>query len=206
MVTACGLIMMSADHIDAPSVSGQGTDIADFYAFQSPSNNSNMVFATTLQGLLSPTATSSASFDENVMIEINIDNNGDAIEDLVIQAIPKDGKMYVFGPYAPSAVGINSMVRTNLAPVIADITSYGSNASIGQANGISVFAGSRDDPFFFDLGAYSAILAGDAAGFSTPGTDTFAGTNVLSVVIEVPKSTLGGNGTINTWVESKVRQ
>ena len=32
------------------------------------------------------------------MTEINIDNNGDNIEDLVIQSIKRDGKMYFFGP------------------------------------------------------------------------------------------------------------
>ena len=46
-----------------------------------------------------------ASFDENVMVEFNIDTNNDNVEDLVIQAIPRDGKMYFFGPYAPSSTG-----------------------------------------------------------------------------------------------------
>lgn len=206
ITAVAGLMMMSADHIDAPAVSGQSTDIADYYAFQSPDNSDNMVFAATLQGLLSPMATGDASFDERVMIEFNIDNDGDAVEDLIIQAIPKDGKMYVFGPYAPSATGVNSMVASGQSPVSVDITSYGSNASIGSENGISVFAGPRDDPFFFDLGAYSSVLAGDTPGFADPGTDTFAGTNVLSVVVEIPKSMLGNAETINTWVESKVKQ
>jgi hypothetical protein len=38
--------------------------------------------------LLSPNATA-AAFNENVMIEINIDNTGDNVEDLVIQAIKR---------------------------------------------------------------------------------------------------------------------
>lgn len=198
--------LMSADHIDAPSVTGQSTDITDFYAFQSPSNSSNMVFAANLQGLLSPVSTSDAQFDENVMLEINIDNNGDANEDLVIQAIPRNGKMYLFGPYTPVLTGLNSMITTNQSPVITNVTAYGETAKMGQSNGITLFAGPRDDPFFFDLGAYSAILNGDAPGFSNPGTDTFAGTNVLSIVVEVPKSMLGNTNTINAWVETKVKQ
>jgi hypothetical protein len=36
--------------------------------------------------LLSPNATS-AAFNENVMIEINIDNTGDNVEDLVIKQL-----------------------------------------------------------------------------------------------------------------------
>ena len=68
------------------------------------------------------------------------------------------------------------------------------------------FAGPRDDPFFMDFAQYSQIIAGNATSFNNPGADTFAGTNVLSVVVEVPKSMIGGSGTINTWVESKRRQ
>ena len=78
-----GLMLMSSDYIDAPAVSGSTADIADFYAFESKENSDNMVFAVTLQGLLSPSATNLAAFDENVLIEINIDNNADNVEDLV---------------------------------------------------------------------------------------------------------------------------
>jgi hypothetical protein len=67
------------------------------------------------------------------------------------------------------------------------------------------FAGPRDDPFFFDLGQYQAVLGG-AAGFNNPGTDTFAGTNVLSTVIEVPKSMLGSSASISVWAETKQKQ
>jgi hypothetical protein len=57
----------------------------------------------------------------------------------------------------------------------------------------------RDDPFFFDLGAFRAIIAGQATKFSNPGTDTFAGTNVLAIVVEVPKSFLGSNPNLKVW-------
>ena len=57
-----------------------------------------------------------------------------------------------------------------------------------------------------DFAQYGEIIAGNASGFNNPGTDTFAGTNVMSVVIEVPKSSIGGTGTINTWVETKTKQ
>jgi hypothetical protein len=68
-----------------------------------------------------------------------------------------------------------------------------------------VFAGPRDDPFFFDLNQYHKILAGTATGFNNPGTDAFAGTNVLAVVVEVPKSLLGNptGGKFNVWAQTK---
>jgi hypothetical protein len=33
--------------------------------------------------------------------------------------------------------------------------------------------------------------------------DTFAGSNVLSVVVEVPKAMLGTASTLNVWAETK---
>ena len=140
------------------------------------------------------------------MIEFNIDNTGDNVEDLVIQAVPRDGKMYFFGPFAPSSTGLNSMINTSADVTVVDITSYGSNAIVETNGNIKAFGGPRDDPFFMDFAQYGEIIAGNASGFNDPGTDTFAGTNVMSVVIEVPKSSIGGTGTINTWVETKTKQ
>lgn len=195
--------IMSADHIDAPAVTGGSSDITDYYAFQSPTDNNNMVFVANLQGLLSPAATGVVAFDENTLIEFNIDSDGDLREDMVIQAIPRDGKMIVFGPSVPGTVGATSSINTTGTRVEVDITEYGETANVGSDNGIKVFAGPRDDPFFFDLGAYQAVLGGVATGFSNPGADTFSGTNVLSLVIEVPKSMLGSAATLNTWVATK---
>lgn len=200
------LSIMSADHIDAPAVTGGSMDVTDYYAFQSPTDNNNMVFVANLQGLLSPATTENAAFDENTLIEFNIDTDGDLKEDMVIQAIPRDGKMVVFGPTAPTTQGNISSIKTSATRVEADITPYGETAKIGSDNGIKVFAGPRDDPFFFDLGAYQAVLGGTATGFSNPGTDTFAGTNVLSLVVEVPKSMLGNVATLNTWVATKTKR
>jgi hypothetical protein len=191
--------LIAADHIDAPAVTGTGSDITDFYAFQSPSNSNNMVFVVNVQGLLAPAATAAASFDEEVMIEINIDNSSskDAVEDLVIQATFDNGMVKVYGPAAPIEKGSTStLISTSVTE--AAITSYGSNPTIGENNGIKVFAGPRDDPFFFDLNQFKAIIGGTATSFNNPGTDTFAGTNVLSLVVEVPKSMLG-SGSVNTW-------
>ncbi|QXP59609.1 DUF4331 family protein [Olleya sp. HaHaR_3_96] len=199
---AAGFFFLSADHIDAPAVQGGTSDITDFYAFQGE-NTDNLVFVANVQGLLSPSATGSASFDENVMIEFNIDNTGDNVEDLVIQAIPRDGKMYFFGPVAPGTTGLSSTVMQSATQTVVDISAYGETPIVETSAGISAFAGPRDDPFFFDFNQYTAIIGGTAPGFNNPGTDTFAGTNVMSIVVEVPKSMIGGTGTINTWVESK---
>jgi len=204
VVAAASFFIVAADHIDAPAVKGGTSDITDFYAFQGENTN-NLVFVANVQGLISPSASTEAVFDESVLVEINIDTDGDYIEDLVIQAIPRDGKMYFFGPVAPMETGLNSTIATTAQNSgWVDISSYGETPEI-QANstGMMFFAGPRDDPFFMDFAQYSAIIAGTATGFNNPGADTFAGTNVMSIVVEVPKSMIGGSGTINTWVESK---
>lgn len=196
-----GFFLVAADHIDAPAVMGGTSDITDFYAFQAQDTD-NVVFVANLQGLLAPGSTDAAAFDENVLIEFNIDTDGDKIEDLVIQAIPRDGKMYFFGPAAPSATGLNSTVLTSATESSVDISTR-TTPNTAQNAGMKFFAGPRDDPFFFDFAQYGEILAGNATSFNSPGDDTFEGTNVLSIVVEVPKSMVGGSGSVNTWVESK---
>ncbi|MDY0779783.1 DUF4331 family protein [Tenacibaculum sp. IB213877] len=205
VVTLLAFVIYAADHIDAPNVQGGTSDITDFYAFQGE-NTDNIVFVANLQGLLSPNSTADASFDENVLIEFNIDTDGDAVEDLIIQAIPRDGKMYFFGPVAPNTTGLNSTIYTSQVAGEVAITPYGASAITANNAGMSFFAGPRDDPFFMDFARYGEIIGGNATSFNNPGTDTFAGTNVLSIVVEVPKDMIGGSGTINTWVESKQKQ
>ena len=204
-----GGIIIAADHIDAPSVTGAGNvslgaDITDVYAFQSPADNSKMVFVLNTQGLLSPSASATASFSSNVLYEINIDNTGDNVEDLVIQALVQNGKMRVYGPVAPTVKGTTSTILTAGSSTEVGVTPYGNSAITATSTaGVKIFAGPRDDPFFFDLARFKEIIAGTQTGFRTTGVDFFAGTNVMSIVVEVPKTMLGSAATINVWAETK---
>src|SRR5207245_11679896 len=63
---------------------------------------------------------------------------------------------------------------THLAPVIAT----------DVATGIKVFAGPREDPFFFDLGGFNRSIAAGAIKFT--GVDAFLGKNVNAIVVEFP--------------------
>lgn len=211
---AIGAILIAADHLDAMAISGTTADITDFYAFEG-TNPNNTAFVANVQSSLAP-AGDDATFDENVLVEINIDNDGDLVEDLIIQAIPRNGVMYFFGPYSPEITGLNSTIDdTTLLRGQVDITT-GPTAITSNANGISYFAGPREDPFFFDFSQFNAVIGGMApGGFNNPGNDDFDGTNVLSIVIEVPNNLLGGTfnhpaGTgvqvFNAWVEAKRKQ
>ena len=200
-----GGIIFAADHTDSPNVTNTPNDITDLYVFRGE-DTSNLVFVGNTQGLLSPTKSATATFDENTLIEFNIDNTGDNVEDLVIQAkydaVSKSMKIY--GPVAPSQTGTKSKIEgSETASVV--VTAYGAAApTVTTApNGIKVFAGPRDDPFFFDLDQFKKIIGGMATGFNNPGVDHFAGTNVMSVVVEVPKTLLGGSGKLNVWLETK---
>lgn len=70
--------------------------------------------------------------------------------------------------------------------------------------GISLFAGLREDPFFFDVEQFFRVRAGLAGlgpkvGFRTPGTDFTAGYNVNSIVARVPMSWLKGASGATTF-------
>lgn len=199
---ALSIFLISSDHMDTPSVTGEPSDATDFYAFEGKDPR-NLVFAIAIQGMMSPEATKSARFDENVLIEINIDNDNDHVEDLVIQAIPKGDLMYFFGPVAPSRTGSRSVIEKNGLISKVKISTLQST-KITKNRGIKFFAGPRDDPFFFDAGQFIAIATGQATSFNDPGVDTFAGTNALGIVVEVPKYFLGRTETLNTWIETKV--
>jgi Domain of unknown function (DUF4331) len=202
-VAVGGSILWAADHIDSPAVTNQSSDITDVYAFRGADAN-NLVFVANTQGLLSPSATGAAKFDANTLIEFNVDNNNDNVEDLIIQAIYDGSKMKFYGPVAPSEKGTRSRLEGSVTAEVA-VTAYGSTAVTATgSNGIKVFAGPRDDPFFFDLDQYKKVIGGTATGFNNPGNDTFKGTNVLSIVVEVPKTLLGAStGKVNLWVETK---
>ncbi len=201
-IVAAGIVF-AADHADTPAVTGKTTDITDVYAFQGQ-NTANMAFVINTQGLLSPSATGAAAFDNNTMIELNIDNNADNVEDLVVQCVFNNGTMYVYGPVKPSMTGSKSVVE-GTATVSVGVTPYGASAPIiATSNNFMAFAGPRDDPFFFDLDQFKKILAGTATGFNNPGNDSFKGTNVMSIVLEFPKTLLGAtNGKVNVWAEAK---
>ncbi|GHC53237.1 DUF4331 family protein [Ulvibacter litoralis] len=217
-LAALSVFLIAADHIDAPAVAGTSTDITDFYAFQGE-NPDNLVFVANVQGLLAPgQPTEQAIFDENVLVEFNIDKTNDLVEDELIQAIKRNDSMYFFMPTTNSQTGLTSTINAATQIGVVKISTTTDVQTSTNDDGFKFFAGPREDPFFFDFVQYGEILAGNApGGFNNPGSDTFAGTNVLSIVVEVPKSKLGsptpGANPLNpsarlynAWVEAKRKQ
>ncbi len=206
LVAAAGLgvtrFITASDHKDSMLLAGDpAADIADIYTFRSPTNPANVVLAMTVSGFIPPSEASTTFFDPNVLYQWKIDNDGDAVEDLVIQAfVTGTGGhqvMHFRGPAKASEIG--STTRVIEGPETATVAvSNTPTPIVATRNGMTVFAGVRDDPFFFDLVQFKKIIAGQASAFRNPGVDTFAGTNVLAIVVELPSSMLGGT-KLGVW-------
>lgn len=197
------MAVSAADHRDSPlNVSNPTADINDVYAFRSPENNNNLVVAVSVNPLIVPTDNATRGvFDDKVQFQIHVDNTGDLLDDATVNIRKTDNP--------------DQLIITGLgAPITAMITMPGQAPQVYNNGGIKVFAGLRDDPFFFDLPAFQAFVAGPKApvkGLRPAGAgdpvDAFAGTNILSIVLEVPITALTGQttsntGTIKTWVSS----
>jgi hypothetical protein len=192
---ACfSVFLISADHMDAPNVAATSADIADFFAFEG-ANLDNTVLVATVQGPLAPMEqTTNAEFDQDVIITFNIDNTGDFVEDLVIQAAKRGDSMYFFGPVAPLQTGNQTSIVTTATTTVVKVSDIDSIETTLN-NGMQVYAGPRRDPFYFDFNQYNLVSSGAVApeGFLPPqeANDFFEDLNVLAIVVEVPNSMLG---------------
>lgn len=200
--------ILAADHLDAPAAAGTTTDIADFYAFEPSTGSDRTVFLVDLQTDVLPDL-AYGTFDEEVLTEINIDLDGDLVEDRVIQAIPRDGIMYFFMG-TPSRTGTQTEVLQD-SP-LGQVAISGASATVETTpDGVNLFAGPRQDPFYFDFFQFNAVIGGMApGGFNAPGVavDTFDGANTMTIAVELPNAMLGsptatnalGLSVYKTWV------
>jgi Domain of unknown function (DUF4331) len=217
-VGTAGVIRLArgSDHQDTPEVElNPATDMTDVYAFPGASPDRTVLVLNTW-AFITPAQTSSTYFDPNVLYQLKIDNNTDGVEDKVIQitfdGAGSDQTVSVRGPLVPPVVGAMGNRVATVPPAVSGPI----NTVLGDASGMQVFAGWRDDPFFIDLEQFFRIIPDrkpvtgplaqlpdtpTASAFRTPGIDYVAGFNVLSIVIELPTASLtaGGNPKIGVW-------
>ncbi len=211
-------LAQASDHQDTADVELNPTqDMTDLYVFPAATAG-RTVLVFNSQPAITPAAAAAASFDRNLLYQIKVDNNGDAIEDKVIQitfsGTGSSQQVMVTGPATPTVRGaMNNVVLTGGTTVTGAI-----NTTLGSTSDIQVYAGIRDDPFFIDLEQFFRILpdrkpaSGPLAALpSTPTASAFrpagqavnflAGLNVASIVIELPTAMLtsGGNAKIGLW-------
>lgn len=200
-------VLVASDHQDTPEVElSPRLDINDVYAFPGSSPD-RMALAVTTSSPLTPANTSAAAFAPGQLYQIKVDNNGDAIEDLVFQfTFRGDGTNQIVemrGPAAPERTGANTTL-IDAEPVISGPI----NTVLGSQGSIQLFAGTREDPFYIDLEQFFRIipdrgpetgpLSGigpdpEATAFRNPGIDFLAGLNALAIVVELPASMLLGS-------------
>lgn len=195
-------VTLAADHREAPLIRQDlAADIADLYAFRSPSDPSRIVLAMTVNGFSAPSENTTFTFAPDVRYSFRIDSTGDAVEDTRIDVTFADdgagGQTYNYTVGSSIAVVGQAVTAPTLEPA--------PNAPIVNAGpeGIVSFAGQRDDPFFFDVVGFNRFLAG-TGGFD--GSDGFAGFNVSAIVFELPVRLVdGGSDALQIWATTERR-
>lgn len=193
------LPLIAADHADSPnSAFDRASDIADVYAFMDPVDPSFVVLIMTFAGFIVPGENNNfGTQDPNVRYTFLIENTGDARPDAAI-----DVRFDVRKPPAPQMATITLPDGKVLH---APATNPSNTAAVAPTptittdatTGVSFFAGLSDDPFFFDIPAFSRFVASVNAGKPDPtvfqrGRDTFAGYNVQSIALRIPAVQLRG--------------
>lgn len=188
-------IASAADHLDGAAVkTNHAADINDVYVFDgADAANTVLTFdVNPAAGMISGT-----TFDPGIEYAINVDTDGDAVEDIVYSIT-----------FAAEAGGTQAYTVTkDGAAYAAGVT--GTNGTI--ATGGFVFAGLVDDPFYFDLGSFNdfkaSVLAGDPdpSGIcsSDPDTNFFAGFNATAIVLEVPDTDFAGATGLGVWAVTR---
>jgi hypothetical protein len=224
----------ASSHREAPFISGDPeADATDVYAFRSPDRpNTVTLIANYIPLEVAPAGPNFYFFSNDVLYEINIDNDGDARDDLSFQfrfrgrntstdRVINNGNTFLYntGPITslddpnlnqeqfysvsmlkgdehdePDRGGTVIASGLQAAPANVGPKSYpeGYSKVANQAiysigDGIKVFAGPRDEPFFADLGGIFDLLQG------IEGEDYLADLNVHTIAIQVPISMLKGS-------------
>lgn len=188
----------AADHGDAPAASiDRSADINDVYLFLDPNDNTRVIILGTAHGFIVPAeAVNFGVFDHNLRYRFALEASGDAAADGFIDVTFSE--KINSGATPQTATVSSNLFATFTAPATASNLSPNAPAPTitnDQASGVSFFAGLVDDPFFFDIPAFSrfvnSVLGGapDVNQFNR-GRDSFAGYNTLSLGVSVPAALL----------------
>jgi hypothetical protein len=171
----------AADHRDGPLATSDPTaDINDVYPFINPNDPSELIVAVTVV----PVANSNSRFSDVVEYKLHLDNGANSGTTTFTCTFPDDATRVSCGNATGSLSASGPLNRTN-------------------ANGnLRVWAGLRDDPFFFDLDAFNRTREAISPRFTNPGVNFFAGLNTLSIVLGIKHTALtnaGANPTLKVY-------
>ncbi|WP_024800097.1 DUF4331 domain-containing protein [Nocardia sp. BMG51109] len=231
----------ASSHREAPLIAGDPTvDNTDVYAFVSPDEPDTVTIVANWFGLQEPNGGPNFyPWAADANYDINIDNDGDAKPNISYRVnFATDDRrgastfLYNNGPVT-SLSDENLLFRQNYTLSVshgandwrplahgaaapsdtgpASMPDYGvlrQQATQALAGGGSIYAGAAEDPFFLDLRLFDLLYGGD---LSEVGTDTLAGKNVNTVVLQVPmrdlalKNDPGRNPVIGVWSDTERR-
>src|SRR5262245_6593805 len=217
----------ASSHREAPLISQDPlADNTDVYAFVSPIFQDRVALIANFIPLEAPYGGPNFfKFDDNVLYDINIDNDGDGVEDVVFEfkfrtAVrnpntflyntgPIDSldspnwnvrQFYTLTRFDGPRQGNGTVLADNVPtpPVNIGFRSTPNYDILAKQavrqlpNNTLVFAGQRDDPFFVDLNVFDLLAVPPA---DNDNSDSLAGFNVHSIILEVPISSVTANGT-----------
>ncbi len=173
----------AADHREATGVQETpAADIGDLYVFRSPARNAQVVLAMTVNPASSPDFATSYHFSPDVLYRFSISNEGDSAREINIDFLfsPVENGRQTYTVFMPG-----TRIQGEVTP--GTVASNQPNEPIiTTMNRIRVFAGPRDDPFFFDNVGFGRVLAGG----QFRNRDGFAKSNMSAIVIELPNRML----------------
>jgi len=177
---------IAADHGEAPGTMADPTaDITDVYAWST--EEGKLVAAI---GFGSTIGTSqSVGYDKNLLYGIHLDTDMDNVPDTDIWIRFGQDQNGEWGVQVQGVPGAQM-------PIVGPIESV-----VESGDEIKVFAGLRDDPFFFDIAGFTDTLSTGTLSFDGS-RDGFAGNNIGAIVVEMNADTAVPNGTAQIWATS----
>ncbi len=177
-------LAVASSHREAPAIAIDPTaDISDFYMFKDPNDTSNLVFVLNVNPLEAPGGGPNFyRFDDNVLYEIKVDNEGDGAEDVVFQfqfetTYPDPSTfLYNVGSVADPANlhMIQTYTVTRLDDGVATSIGAGTVAPINvgtQSTPVGGYAPNSSSPG--SITAAHVVTAGSYALFAGPRQDDF---------------------------------
>src|SRR5262249_50571074 len=209
----------ASSHREAPLISQDPTaDNTDTYAFVSPDKpDTATIIANWIPGEDPAAGPNYYTFSPTARYDIYVDRNGDGKPDLSYQFRFANQPSQLFLGNTQQSYTVTKTVGTRSSVVGSGLLTppdnigprttpnYEALAAKGihtLSDGVTVFAGQRDDAFFADVGAiFDLVAIRHGTGANGGGKDFLAGYGVHSIALQIPKSMLdnGGNHTIGVW-------
>jgi Domain of unknown function (DUF4331) len=192
------LPVMAADHGDAPFASvKRSADLNDLYVFLDPNDNDRVVVILTAVGFTVPSeAVNFSVFDHELTFDFQFETTFDARRDQRIQV--RFSRKRTSGATPQTAtITLPDGQRFQAPTTSSNLTDVPPEPTITTLPGdIDFFAGSADDPFFFDIPGFNRFVASVLDGAADPallerGRDSFAGYNTLAIAFSFPVSFFG---------------